>query len=69
MARAERRKVGVGYGLYVALDEAGSPARSLPCSPRPRPTAAATGPHRPARPPASPAAPRPDNSILLHSDI
>jgi len=25
LARAERRKVGGGYGLYVALDEAGKP--------------------------------------------
>src|SRR4051794_14285038 len=25
IARAERRKVGVGYGLYVALDESGKP--------------------------------------------
>jgi uncharacterized protein (TIGR00369 family) len=30
MARPERRKVGVGYGVYVALDDAGKPRAVAP---------------------------------------
>ncbi len=30
LARAERRKVGEGYGLYVALDASGTPRRVPP---------------------------------------